>query len=103
MVALQSMKLYLSILNSTDGSTLSQPKKISSEELEVELAERSVPIVIDFYAAWCIPILSVANLRHEICWQESTYSSHIIYMRLNKNPSVAAVLCGRYLVYGQTD
>lgn len=36
-----------------------QPKKITSEELEVELAERSVPIVIDFYAAWCIPILSV--------------------------------------------
>ncbi len=36
---------------------LSQPRKVSAEELEVELANRDVPMVVDFYATWCASFL----------------------------------------------
>lgn len=29
-----------------------QPKKVSAEELEVALADRDVPLIVDFYATW---------------------------------------------------
>ena len=32
---------------------LMQPRKVTAEELEVELANRDVPMVVDFYATWC--------------------------------------------------
>ena len=41
----------------------SQPRKVTAEELEVELADRTVPLVVDFYATWCErPLVSPARL-----------------------------------------
>lgn len=38
-----------------------QPQKVSAEELEVALAERTIPLIVDFYATWCGPCVLLAK------------------------------------------
>lgn len=40
---------------------LLQPQKVSAEELEVALAEREKPLIVDFYATWCGPCVLLAK------------------------------------------
>lgn len=44
-----------------------QPRKVTGEELEVALADRSKPLIIDFYADWCGPCVLLAKELEQVC------------------------------------
>ena len=41
-------------------------KKLNSEELELELQDRSTPLIIDFFATWCGPCLALAKELEQV-------------------------------------
>ena len=43
-----------------------QVEKLTAEELEVAIQERSKPLVIDFYATWCGPCLLLAKELEQV-------------------------------------
>ena len=44
-----------------------QPRKVTGEELEVALADRTRPMIIDFYADWCGPCVLLAKELEQVC------------------------------------
>lgn len=44
-----------------------QVKEVTAEELEVVLAEREKPTIIDFYADWCGPCVLLATELKQVC------------------------------------
>ena len=44
-----------------------QPRKVTGEELEVALADRTKPLIIDFYADWCGPCVLLAKELEQVC------------------------------------
>ncbi len=43
-----------------------QVDKLTAEELEVVLQERTKPLIIDFYATWCGPCLLLAKELEQV-------------------------------------
>jgi len=41
-------------------------KKLNSEQLEIELQDRSTPLIIDFFATWCGPCVALAKELEEL-------------------------------------
>lgn len=51
------------------GVYWTQILKVSAEELQKELSERTIPLVIDFYATWCGPCLLLAKELEKVSSQ----------------------------------
>jgi hypothetical protein len=53
-------------LVSTKDLSHVQVQKLTAVELEAALAEREVPLVIDFFATWCGPCLLLAKELEQV-------------------------------------
>ena len=48
------------------GIAFMQIQQVSQEQLEKELADRKVPLIIDFYATWCGPCVLLAKELEQV-------------------------------------
>ncbi|KAK9905834.1 hypothetical protein WJX75_007277 [Coccomyxa subellipsoidea] len=65
--------------------------KLSAEELEVVLQERTKPLIIDFYATWCGPCLLLAKELEQVA-EELGDTVRIVKVDTDENPDVSSQL-----------
>mmetsp|Transcript_15287 Transcript_15287/g.46195 ORF Transcript_15287/g.46195 Transcript_15287/m.46195 type:complete len:171 (-) Transcript_15287:773-1285(-) len=68
-----------------------KPRKVSAEDLEVELAKRSVPMIIDFYATWCGPCVLLAKELEQVA-EELGDSVQILKVDTDENTALSTQL-----------
>jgi thioredoxin-like negative regulator of GroEL len=66
----------MSIRDAIDVDAM-QPRKVTGEELEVALADRTKPLIIDFYADWCGPCVLLAKELEQVRI-ESRFAIHFV-------------------------
>lgn len=52
--------------NHDHSLVLAQIRKVTGEELEVALANREKPMIVDFYADWCGPCVLLAKELEQV-------------------------------------
>lgn len=73
------------------GITSAKPRKVSAEELEVELADRTVPLVVDFYASWCGPCVLLAKELEQVA-DELGDTVKVLKIDTDENPELSSQL-----------
>jgi len=68
-----------------------KPQKVSAEELEVALAERGVPLIVDFYATWCGPCVLLAKELEQVAEQLGD-AVRILKVDTDENPTLSSQL-----------
>lgn len=72
-------------------SISAKPRKVSAEELEVELADRTVPLVVDFYASWCGPCVLLAKELEQVA-DELGDTVKVLKIDTDENPELSSQL-----------
>ena len=65
--------------------------EISEEELEVEVANRERPLVIDFFATWCGPCVLMARELERVA-EELGDSIKVVKIDCDKNENISSAL-----------
>ncbi|BDA47641.1 Thioredoxin-like protein CITRX, chloroplastic [Coccomyxa sp. Obi] len=65
--------------------------KLTAEELEVVLQERTKPLIIDFYATWCGPCLLLAKELEQVA-DELGDSIRVVKIDTDENPDISSQL-----------
>ncbi len=67
---------------------MSKPIHITDQEFESKVLRSSVPVIVDFWADWCGPCLSIAPLLEEIA---SEYDGRLTVAKIDvdSNPQMA--------------
>jgi thioredoxin len=85
LTALQTLKLFsLYIL-------LLQIKIVTEQELEVEVANRDCPMIIDFFATWCGPCVLLAKELEQVA-EELGDKIKIIKIDCDENEAISSAL-----------
>lgn len=71
--------------------TSAKPRKVTAEELEVELADRTVPLVVDFYAAWCGPCVLLAKELEQVA-ENLGDKVKVLKIDTDENPELSSQL-----------
>lgn len=66
-------------------------QKITGEELEVIIANRDTPIIVDFFATWCGPCLLLAKELEQAA-ETLGDAVKIVKVDVDENPQLASVL-----------
>merc|ERR1711998_176518 len=66
-------------------------EQLNAEELEVAIQERSVPLVIDFYATWCGPCVLLAQELEKVA-EELGDEVRIVKVDTDEEPMLASQL-----------
>lgn len=68
-----------------------QIKQVTEQELEVEVANRECPIIIDFFATWCGPCVLLAKELEQVA-EELGDAIKIIKIDCDKNEAINSAL-----------
>ncbi|DBA78117.1 TPA: hypothetical protein ACH3X2_008090 [Trebouxia sp. C0005] len=66
-------------------------QQVSQEQLEKELADRQVPLIIDFYATWCGPCVLLAKELEEVA-AELGDKVKVLKIDTDQNPELSSQL-----------
>ncbi|KAK9861920.1 hypothetical protein WJX84_009202 [Apatococcus fuscideae] len=66
-------------------------QQLNAEELEVAIAERDRPLIIDFFATWCGPCLLLAKELEKVA-QELGDTIRVVKVDTDKNPMLSSQL-----------
>lgn len=66
-------------------------QKVSQEQLEKELADRQVPLIIDFYATWCGPCVLLAKELEQVA-TELGDKIKVLKIDTDENPELSTQL-----------
>ncbi|EIE23730.1 thioredoxin-like protein [Coccomyxa subellipsoidea C-169] len=89
---LRSSRPSLLRRSATPTSTISgKVDKLTAEELEVVLQERTKPLIIDFYATWCGPCLLLAKELEQVA-EELGDTVRIVKIDTDEHPEVSSQL-----------
>lgn len=72
-------------------SVIAQAKKVTAEELEVEIQNRDRPILVDFFATWCGPCLLLAQELEKVA-KELGDKVTILKVDVDENPDLSSQL-----------
>jgi len=67
-------------------------QKLTGEELEVAIQERSKPLVIDFYATWCGPCVLMAKELAKVAEELGEDKVRIVKVDTDENPELSTQL-----------
>lgn len=66
-------------------------QKVTQEQLEVAIAERDRPMVIDFYATWCGPCVLLSSELEKVA-KELGDKVQILKIDVDENPALSSQL-----------
>ncbi|AZE67084.1 thioredoxin [Pseudomonas synxantha] len=68
---------------------MSEIKHLSDESFGTEVLQAALPVLVDYWAAWCGPCKMVAPILDELAEE---YSGRLIIVKINvdENPNIAA-------------
>lgn len=67
-------------------------RQVQADELEVLLAERQVPIIVDFYATWCGPCVLLAKELETVAEELGPDKVQILKIDTDQNPEISSQL-----------
>jgi thioredoxin 1 len=78
-------------VNKARGIEMGKPKSVNWENFENEVLKSDRPVLVDFWAEWCVPCKSIAPVIEELAKE---YKGKVIFAKVDveRNPQVAAFL-----------
>jgi thioredoxin 1 len=67
---------------------MSKLTNINNDNFEQEVVQSAIPVLVDFWAAWCGPCLAIAPVIEEIA-DERSASVKVVKVDVDKNPDLA--------------
>lgn len=67
---------------------MSEVKTLSADNFDVEVAQSSTPVIVDFYADWCGPCRFVSPIMAQLAG-EFAGKIHVYKLNVDDNPSLA--------------
>ena len=64
-------------------------KEVNSDNFKEEVLQSDIPVVVDFWAPWCVPCEKIHPIVEEL---SSHYSGHVKFVKINieKAPDLAS-------------